>query len=154
MKLSEKNFYEDLEVGYSYETPAITVGEAHILGFAGLTGDFADVHVDETFAQEMGFRGRIAHGILGLGLIDALKNRCLVGFHVVAALNWNWRFAGPLYIGDRLGARLTILDKRLTRKGDRGIVTLEIKGINQNGEVVQEGQNQIMVLCRPSGNPK
>lgn len=151
MKLSEKNYYEDLEVGFEYETPAITVSEAHVLGFAGLTGDFADVHVDETFAHEMGFKGRLAHGILGLGLIDALKNRCLVSFHVVAALNWQWRFAGPLYIGDRLRARLVISEKRLTKKGGRGIITLGIKGINQNDEIVQEGVNQIMVLCRPAG---
>jgi len=52
-------------------------------------------------------------------------------------------------VGDRIHARLVIADKRLTSKGNRGIVTLDIKGINQNGEVVQEGTNQIMVLCRP-----
>jgi 3-hydroxybutyryl-CoA dehydratase len=150
MKLSEKNYYEDLEAGFSYETPAITVSETHVLGFAGLTGDFADVHVDEAFAKEMGFKGRLAHGILGLGLIDALKNRCLVGFHVVAALSWQWRFVGPLYIGDQLKARLVIADKRLTSKKNRGIITLTIEGVNQNGEVVQEGTNQIMVLCRPT----
>ena len=149
MRLSEKNYFEDLDVGYSYETPAVTVAESHILGFAGLTGDFADVHVDETFAHQMGFKGRIAHGILGLGLIDALKNRCLVSFHVVAALNWNWRFVGPLYIGDSLRAHLSIKDKRLTSKGTRGIITLQIEGRNQDGAVVQEGTNQIMVLCRP-----
>jgi acyl dehydratase len=151
MKLSDKNYYEDLDIGFEYETPAITVGEAHVLGFAGLTGDFADVHVDEAFAREMGFKGRLAHGILGLGLIDALKNRCLVGFHVVAALNWQWRFVGPLYIGDRLRARLTISEKRLTSRKGRGIITLAIKGVNQNDETVQEGTNQIMVLCRPAG---
>lgn len=149
MKLSERNYYEDLDVGYSYETPAITVSEHHVLAFAGLTGDFADVHVDEQFALEMGFKGRLAHGILVLGLIDALKNRCIVNFHVVAALNWNWRFAGPVYVGDRLRARLTIADKRLTKAGTRGIVTLNIEGINQNEETIQYGTNQIMVMCRP-----
>lgn len=149
MKLSERNYYEDLDVGYSYETPAITVSEHHVLGFAGLTGDFADVHVDEQFALEMGFKGRLAHGILVLGLIDALKNRCIVNFHVVAALNWNWRFAGPVYVGDRLRARLTIAEKRLTKAGNRGIVTLNIEGINQNEETIQYGTNQIMVMCRP-----
>lgn len=150
MKLSEKNYFEDLEAGFEYETPAITVSEAHVLGFAGLTGDFADVHVDEAFAKDMGFKGRLAHGILGLGLIDALKNRCLVAFHVVAALNWQWRFVGPLYIGDQLKARLVIADKRLTSKKTRGIITLTIQGLNQNGDIVQEGTNQIMVLCRPN----
>lgn len=149
MHLSKRNYYEDLEIGFAYETPAITVSEHHILGFAGLTGDFADVHVDEHFASEMGFKGRLAHGLLVLGLIDGLKNRALVNFHVVAALNWNWRFTGPIYVGDRLRARLTIAEKRLTSKGNRGIVTLEIEGLNQDEEIVQSGTNQIMVMCRP-----
>ncbi|MGC0055973.1 MaoC family dehydratase (plasmid) [Brucella pituitosa] len=150
MRLSEKNYFEDIENDYSYETPAITLGEHHILTFAGLTGDFTPVHVDEEFAREMGFRGRLAHGLLGLSMIDALKNRCLVQFHVVAALNWNWRFTGPLFIGDQLKAHLRITDKRLTSKGNRGIITLDIRATNQQNETVQEGTNQIMVLCRPS----
>jgi len=149
MRLSEKNYFEDIDVGFAYDTPAITIGEHHVLSFAGLTGDFTQVHVDEEFAKEMGFRGRLAHGLLGLSLIDALKNRCLVSFHVVAALNWNWRFAGPLFIGDQLKAQLQITDKRLTSKGNRGIITLDIRATNQHSEVVQQGTNQIMVLCRP-----
>jgi len=147
---SQKNYYEDIDLGYCYETPSITVSEHHVLSFAGLSGDFTQVHVDEEFAKEMGFQGRLAHGLLGLALIDGLKNRSLVHFHVVAALNWNWRFSGPLYIGDQLKARLTIAEKRLTSKGNRGIITLDIKGLNQHGATVQEGVNQIMVLCRPT----
>jgi 3-hydroxybutyryl-CoA dehydratase len=150
MLLSEKNYYEDIDEGYVYDTPAITIGEHHVLTFAGLTGDFTQVHVDEEFAKEMGFKGRLAHGLLGLSIIDALKNRCLVSYHVVAALNWSWKFGGPLYIGDQLKAQLTVSGKRLTNKGNRGIITLDIRATNQNGEVVQEGTNQIMVLCRPT----
>lgn len=149
MNVNAKNYYEDLELGFRYETPGITVGEAHVLGFAGLTGDFTPVHVDEQFAREMGFRGRLAHGLLVMGLIDALKNRCLVEFHVVAALNWTWRFCAPVHVGDRLHVEVCIADRRLTSKGNRGIVTLDLKGLNQDGVIVQEGQTQIMVLCRP-----
>lgn len=150
MIVNQKNYFEDVDVGYSYESPSITVSEAHVLGFAGLTGDFTQVHVDEAFAREMGFRGRLAHGILGLGLIDALKNRCLVDYHVVAALGWEWRFAGALYVGDQLKARLRVADKRPTSNGGRGIITIDIQGINGSGEVVQEGSTKIMVLCRPA----
>jgi len=145
---SQKNYYEDIDVGFHYETPSITVSEHHVLSFAGLSGDFSQVHVDEDFANKMGFNGRLAHGLLGLALVDGLKNRSLIHFHVVAALNWNWRFSGPIYIGDQLKAQLTILDKRLTSKGNRGIITLDIKAVNQHGTIVQEGVNQIMVLCR------
>ncbi|WP_459615367.1 MaoC family dehydratase [Bordetella sp. 2513F-2] len=148
MKLAELNYFEDLQVGDAWTTPAITITEGHIGAFAGLTGDFSDLHVDEDFAHGMGFPGRVAHGLLGLGLIDGLKNRSGVRFAVVAALNWNWRFSGPLYIGDRLHAELEIAALRRTSRGDRGIVTLHIAGRNQHGQAVQEGENQIMVLCR------
>lgn len=148
MNQTPLTYYEDLTIGASWETPAITITESQIGMFAGLTGDFADLHVDEQFARDMGFDGRVAHGILGLGLIDGLKNRSGVRLAVVAALNWNWRFSAPLYIGDRLRARLVIEDKRMTRRGDRGILTLGITGLKQDGTVVQQGQNQLMVLCR------
>ena len=148
MKQAPLTYYEDVAIGASWETPAITVTESQIGIFAGLTGDFADLHVDEQFARNMGFSGRVAHGILGLGLLDGLKNRSGVHFAVVAALSWSWRFTAPLYIGDRLRARLTIDEKRLTRRGDRGIVTLGIVGLKQDDTIAQRGQNQLLVMCR------
>jgi 3-hydroxybutyryl-CoA dehydratase len=146
MKKTVLNTFNDIEIGDAFDTPGITIAESHVLGFAGLTGDFMPHHVDETFARELKFKGRIAHGLLVLSLVDGLKNRALVQFDVVAALNWeNWRFVKPVYIGDRISARIEIADKRLTRSGERGIVTLRIEVSNQNGEVVQDGCNQIML---------
>jgi acyl dehydratase len=146
MKKTVLNKFNDVEIGDAFETPGITIAESHVLGFAGLTGDFMPHHVDETFARELKFKGRIAHGLLVLSLVDGLKNRALVQFDVVAALNWeNWRFVKPVYMGDRISARIEIANKRLTRSGERGIVTLRIEVFNQDGEVVQDGCNQIML---------
>ena len=72
------NDYEDIAVGLEYETPGITIGEHHVLGFAGLTGDFYELHVDDDYARSIGFPGRVAHGLLGLALADGLKNRASV----------------------------------------------------------------------------
>ena len=49
------NWYEDLAVGDRFTTGGIMVTESHVAGFAGLTGDFFDLHVDEQFARELGF---------------------------------------------------------------------------------------------------
>lgn len=70
--------YGDLQPGDRYDTQAITLTESHIVAFAGITGDFFDVHMDDTFARQQGFPGRIAHGLLGLALIDGLKTRSAV----------------------------------------------------------------------------
>lgn len=146
MHTTQLNKFDDLSVGDSFKTPGITISESQILGFAGLTGDFMPHHVDEKFATDLGFRGRLAHGLLVLSLVDGLKNRSLVQFDVIAALNWeSWRFAGPVFVGDRIEAELTVSAKRLTTSGKRGIVTLDIKVKNQHGEIVQEGSNQLML---------
>ncbi|QGZ65592.1 MaoC family dehydratase [Paraburkholderia acidisoli] len=142
------NKFGDLKEGDTFRTPGITVSESQILAFAGLTGDFMPHHTDEQFAKDLGFRGRLAHGLLVLGLVDGLKNRSMVQFDVVAALNWDaWRFVGPVFAGDRIDAEITIAERRLTRSGTRGIVTLDIKVRNQHGEIVQEGRNQLMLAA-------
>ena len=67
--------YDDLEIHDRYDTAGVTVTEAHVVGFAGLSGDLFDVHMDDEFARSVGFPGRIAHGLLGLSLADGLKTR-------------------------------------------------------------------------------
>lgn len=143
------NWFEDLHPGDRFTTGGIMVTESHVLGFAGLTGDFFDLHVDEQFARELGFKGRVAHGLLGLALTDGLKNRAAPRLRAVASLAWSWRFTRPILIGDRIHAQIEVAAKRETKRADRGIVTLAFQVRNQDGEVVQEGTNELMVLRRP-----
>jgi acyl dehydratase len=137
--------YEQIEPGLAFDTGGITVGEAHILAFAGLTGDFFDIHMDDDYARDLGYPGRVAHGLLGLALTDGLKNRAPIRFAAIVSLNWRWSFTGPILIGDRIQARITVLSKRLTGNPARGIVTLGFALLNQKGEVVQKGENDLMV---------
>ncbi|XBS70758.1 MaoC/PaaZ C-terminal domain-containing protein [Acerihabitans sp. KWT182] len=137
--------YADLAVGDRYKTSGITVTESHVVGFAGLTGDLFDLHMDDQFAREQGFPGRIAHGLLGLSLADGLKTRCAVRLRGIATLSWNWSFRAPLMIGDRIHADIAIVAKRATKRDDRGIVTLGIKVINDKAVVVQEGETQLLM---------
>src|SRR3954470_14153960 len=132
--------YRDLAPGNWYETAGITVTEAHVVGFAGLSGDLFDVHMDDEFARREGFPGRIAHGLLGLSLADGLKTRCPVRLLGIATLNWNWSFRAPLLIGDRISVTIAVAAVRPTKRQDRGIVTLSMKIVKQTGEVVQEGE--------------
>ena len=137
--------YEQIEPGLSFETGGISVTETHVTGFAGLTGDFYDIHMDDEYARALGYPGRVAHGLLGLALCDGLKNRSAVRFAAIVSLNWRWSFTGPILIGDRIAARITVLSKRITRNPARGIVTLGFELLNQREEVVQKGENDLMV---------
>jgi len=144
------NWYEDCAVGDAFTTGGIVVSEALIQGFAGISGDFFDLHVDDEFARNLGFKARVAHGILGLALTDGLKNRADHRFRAIASLGWNWKFTGPILVGDRIQVDVTVQGKRETKRADRGILTLAFKVKNQRGEVVQEGTNELMVSRRPS----
>ncbi|MGG5885703.1 MaoC family dehydratase [Falsiroseomonas sp. HC035] len=137
--------YEQVEPGLVIETGGITVTESHIIAFAGLTGDFFDIHMDDDYARDLGYPGRVAHGLLGLALCDGLKNRAPRKFAAIVSLSWRWSFAGPILVGDRIAARITVLSKRLTRNPARGIVTMGFDLTNQRGEVVQKGENDLMV---------
>lgn len=137
--------FDAIEPGLVFETPGITVTEGHILGFAGLTGDFYEIHMDDDYARRLGYPGRVAHGLLGLALCDGLKNRAETRFAAIVSLGWRWRFTGPILAGDRIAAEVRVLSKRPTRKPDRGIVTLGFLLRNQRGETVQDGENDLMV---------
>lgn len=140
--------YEEIAAGLSWETPGITVTEAHILAFAGLTGDFYDLHVDDDYARALGYPTKVAHGLLGLSLADGLKNRSSVRLAAIVSLGWRWSFAAPILPGDRISATIRVAGRRETKRPERGIVTLEFDLRNQRGETVQRGQNDMMVHRR------
>ncbi|MCL4794702.1 MAG: hypothetical protein KJZ84_09070 [Bryobacteraceae bacterium] len=146
--MSELLFYEDIHPGLSFETPGLTVTDAHIVQFAGLSGDFFALHMDDDFARSLGFPRRVAHGLLGLILLDGLKNRAEKSFASVASLSWNWNFRKPLFAGERISGRLTVAEKRLTSKGNRGILTLALELRNAQGEILQDGTNLLLVRTR------
>lgn len=142
--------FEDVTVGMNWETGGIQVTEAHILAFAGLSGDFYDIHMDDEYARGLGYQGRVAHGILGLALADGLKNRAQTQLAAIVSLGWRWRFTGPIFVGDRLQASVKIASMRATRHADRGIVTLAFALRTQRGDIVQEGENDMTIHRRPA----
>jgi 3-hydroxybutyryl-CoA dehydratase len=144
-------WFEDLREGDHYETGRLVVTDAHIVGFAGLSGDFFDIHMDDEFARSQGFPARVAHGLLGLALTDGLKNRASVRIMAVASLGWAWRFRGPIFAGDRIGATVRVASLRLSGKG-QGITTLAFEVTKQDGSVVQEGDTVLLTRRRQSGS--
>ena len=143
-----ERFYEDLEVGEEYESPGRTITEADIVNFSSISGDWSPVHCDEEYCKRTPYKTRIAHGLLGLAVVEGLKQRIPVFAEVryMASLYWNYKFTGPILIGDTIRIRVKIASKRETKKPDRGIVVEYVTMVNQRGEVVQEGEHGLMVL--------
>jgi acyl dehydratase len=137
--------FDEVALGDRVETEALTVTPQMIDAFADLTGDRFEIHMTDQAAQRHGFAARVAHGLLVLSLVDGLKNQTQAQFRAVASLGWEWRFCQPVLSGDTLRAVLTVVEKRTTRRPDRGILRLQVQVTNQAGIAVQEGHNLLMV---------
>ena len=85
--------------------------------------------------------------MLGLALADGLKNRAPVRIMAVASLGWNWKFRGPIFAGDRIGARVRVTGKRVSSKG-QPLLTLFFSVGNQHGEEVQAGETTLLARRR------
>lgn len=112
-----------------------TVTEHDVYTFAGVTGDFNPVHVNEEEAKRTVFGRRVAHGMLTGGLISAVLGNKLPGEGSIY-LEQNLKFTAPVYIGDTCTARVRVEE---VINGEKGIYKLETKVSNQNGETVSEG---------------
>jgi len=143
-----ERFYEDLGVGEEYESPGRTITEADLVNFAAISGDWSPVHCDEEYCQRTPYKTRIAHGLLGLAVVEGLKQRipAFADVRYMASLYWNYKFTGPILIGDTIRIRVKIASKRETKQPDREIVVEYITMVNQRDEVVQEGEHGLMAL--------
>jgi len=135
-------FYEDLEVGRIFPTPARTVTEADLVNFAGVSGDFNPIHTDEEYAKGTPFGRRVAHGLLVLSILTGLRLR--TGVFEVTLIAWleirSYKFLKPVFIGDTIRGETEIIEKRETSKPDRGIVIQRVRVYNHKDELVQEGE--------------
>jgi 3-hydroxybutyryl-CoA dehydratase len=141
--------YDDLEISDRMRTGTAVITPGLIDAFAELSGDRFAIHMSDREAQEHGFKARVAHGLLVLSVIDGLKNAAPAQVNAVASLGWDWNFVAPVFAGDSIWTELVVARKHKTRNLTRGIVRLDIRAINQDGEIVQAGSN-LMLLYRQS----
>jgi acyl dehydratase len=130
-------YFEDFELGRESITPGRTITEADIVNFAGLTGDWYELHTNIEYAKSTAFGQRIAHGALIFSIASALSVRAmppgstLIAFYGVDRL----RFVRPVFIGDTIHVRETVIAKS-DRDASSGIVDTLSEVTNQNGVVV------------------
>ena len=144
-------YWEEWKIGAEFVTSARTITETDIINFAGISGDYNPLHIDEEFCRTTQFGTRIAHGPLvysiATGLIFQLH---LYDDTLIAFLGFDsLKFTKPVKIGDTIHARVEVIEKRETSKSDRGIMKRLLQVLNQNNELVQEGV-QAFLLKRNS----
>ena len=99
---------EDLEIGLVRDLTK-TITDADIEMFATVSTDHNPVHLDDDYARDTIFEGRIAHGMLTAGLISAVIGEQLPG-HGTVYLGQSLKFMAPVRPGDRVRAVVKVLD--------------------------------------------
>ena len=138
--------FDEFHPGDTFISAARTVTEADIVTFAGLSGDFNPLHTDETFAAGTPFGTRIAHGMLVISMATGMANWTGV-FEgtTIALMEQVIRYKGAVKPGDTIRLELTVASKKETSKPDRGVVVVDTRVLNQNGQAVVEGQWTLMM---------
>jgi acyl dehydratase len=139
--------FEEHSVGARYRTLARTVSETDIVNFVNLCGFTEPLFMDmEYVARESVFGRRAAPGALTFALSEGLIMQTgLIHGTGMAFLGGEIRLAGPVLAGDTVHVEVEVVDKRETKKADRGIVTYVHRVLNQRGEVVVEARLQRMI---------
>jgi acyl dehydratase len=149
----EQIWLEDFVPGTELVSPPRLITIADIDAWAELTGERHPVHMDDAFAREAGFSGRVAHGLFSLALIEGLKAE--IGCFersVIASLGWNdVKFSAPLYPGDTVHLRLILFSKRESSKPGRGIAVERGILVKQDGTETASGSHVVVLLARPGG---
>ncbi len=144
-------YFEEFSVGQSVKTAGRTIGEDAIFSFAGLSGDYNQIHTDAVFASKTQFGQRVAHGLLGMSIaVGLIMQTGLLEGTVLAFREINeWKFVKPFFIGDTIHALLSISEiKGLPRIG-AGALTASVEVLNQKDEVCQRGKLNLLVLSKP-----
>ncbi len=142
-------YFEDFAQHAVFETRGRTITEADIVAFAGLTGDYVELHVNEEYARKSPYGRRIAHGCLifsvssGLWTQMNLINETVLAFYGLDRL----RFTRPVFIGDTIRVHKKVTETR-EKSVNRGVVTFETTVLNQNSEAVIIYTDKLLVKRR------
>ena len=144
-------YFEEFEVGQKMISPGRTITESDVVGFAGLSGDFNQIHTDEEYAANSPFGARVAHGLLGLSVASGLALRTGVLEGTVMAFREinNWKFIKPIYIGDTIHVEMEITETKVMKRLGGGKVELLFRVQNQDNETTMKGLWSVLVMSKP-----
>lgn len=143
-------YFEEFSVGQKVKTPGRTVTEADIVNFAGLSGDFYQLHTDAEFGKTTPFGQRIAHGVLVLAIATGLtaQTGVLEGTALAFREINDWKFTLPIFIGDTVHVELDVLETKALPRIEGGSVKINVKIINQDDKVVMKGLWTVLVKAK------
>ncbi len=124
-----------IQTGDKYAFSKI-VSDEDVIQFSNVTGDKNPLHLDDEYAKTTMFGRRIAHGMIGAGIISGA-----IGMHLpgpgTTYLGQDLNFKNPVNIGDMLTVYLEVTD--IVPKKKFNIAKIKTVCMNQNNDIVIEG---------------
>jgi 3-hydroxybutyryl-CoA dehydratase len=144
-------WFEEFKVGQQFITSARTITETDIVSFAGLSGDYNQIHTDKEFANNTPFGQRVAHGLLILSIASGLAMRSGVLEGTVIAFREinTWKFTSPVFIGDTIHVEVNVIATKPIPRIQGGSLIIEIVVRNQRDEVTMKGTWTALVSSKP-----
>ena len=143
-------YYEEYEVGETIvHEKRRTVSEADNQRFCDMTMNQQPLHLDAAFAAETDFGERLVNGIYTMALAVGLTIPDTTDGTIVANLSYDEvEHPAPVFHGDTIRAETTVLDKRETSDGERGVVTMAVQVFNQHDDLVCSFERTVLALKR------
>jgi acyl dehydratase len=145
--------YEDLYVGLAFRSPGRTITDADLMAFAGLTGDFSELHTSDVYAKNSQFGRKVAHGLLGLSYAHGLMwprtgelRETAIAFLGIQ----DWKFVGPIFVGDTIFVHYVLAELRDSKsRPTQAVASFAVELLNQDGMVLQKGTKILLVSKVP-----
>ena len=143
-------YFEEFESGERISSAGRTVTEADIVAYAGLSGDYNQIHTDAEYSKNTPVGQRVAHGLLGLSIASglAVQTGILEGTIITFREVNEWRFVNPIFIGDTVRVEMEVMEKKSLRRIGGGLVEIKLEVINQQSEVVQRWTWTVLVASK------
>lgn len=140
--------YDEVTVGETF-TAAMTITETHLVLAAGLIGDFHPLHVNEQYAAQTRYGGRVLHGVFTSAVMGGPLGNVFAGTGV-AYMEHNCRFRNPVRPGDTITTVWTVAEMTDKPQHGGGVIALTAVARNQGDEVVAEAEARLLVRSRPA----
>lgn len=146
-------YFDEFETGQKIITAGRTITESDVVTFAGLSGDFNQIHVDVEYSKNSAFKQRVAHGLLVLSIASGLAVQTGVMEGTVLAFReiTEWKFSKPVFLGDTIHVEMEVIETKELPRINAGVILIGIKVINQNSDVVMRGIWNNLMMLRPEG---
>jgi len=144
-------YFEEFQAGQKITSTGRTVTEADIVAFAGLSGDFTQIHTDAEYSKNTPAGQRIAHGLLILSIASGLaaQTGVLEGTVIVFREISEWKFIQPVFIGDTIHVELDVMETKAMPRVGGGTVAIELKVKNQHDQTVTKGTWTVLMASKP-----